>query len=76
MTFGPDKSLYTVAGQNVYRFNADGTVDSFCRQCFATVANSDREPNLEDPERNHVCEPGTELRFELLQGLRRPPQSS
>ena len=37
--------------------NANGTVDSVCRNCFATVATATKEAELEEPERTHVCDP-------------------
>ena len=40
-----------------HRNNPDGTTDSICRHCFATVSNSIWEAELERAERNHVCDP-------------------
>jgi hypothetical protein len=37
--------------------NANGIVDSVCRNCYVTVASATRESELEEPERNHVCNP-------------------
>jgi hypothetical protein len=37
------------------RFNVDGSVDSICLFCFATVASRPREQELEDPEGDHFC---------------------
>lgn len=37
--------------------NANGTFDSVCKNCFVTVATAPREFELEEPERNHVCDP-------------------
>jgi hypothetical protein len=40
-----------------HRTNDDGTVDSICRKCFATVATCHWESDLENAERDHVCDP-------------------
>jgi hypothetical protein len=37
------------------RLNKDGTADSICLFCFATVASSPDETELEDAERIHLC---------------------
>lgn len=47
----------------VHRSNRDGTIDSICRECFVTVATCRRESDLEQPERNHTCDPSTVERF-------------
>lgn len=46
-----DKPLF------VHRDNADGTIASFCRGCFMTVASSRWEAELERAENNHKCDP-------------------
>ena len=48
----------------VHRFNVDGTVDSICRQCFATVATARRESELLSQEDHHICEPDVLDRFQ------------
>jgi len=40
-----------------HRRNRDGSVDSICPRCIATVASSSREADLKFPEAAHVCEP-------------------
>lgn len=40
-----------------HRFNDDGTFDSICPQCFRTIAQTEREPDLQNAEDSHVCEP-------------------
>jgi hypothetical protein len=50
----------------VHRHNADGTIVSFCRKCFVTVASSHRESELERAESNHQCDP---YRLESLLGI-------
>jgi len=42
-----------------HRENGDGTFDSICHQCFATIATADSEQELLEEERDHVCD--TEL---------------
>jgi hypothetical protein len=41
----------------VHRDKADGTIASFCRGCFMTVASSHWEAELERAENNHKCDP-------------------
>ena len=38
-----------------HRRNPDGTFDSICSQCLATVARKPTEPELQAPERAHRC---------------------
>ena len=42
-----------------HRPNKDGSFDSVCRQCYMTVARSDKEAKLEAQERLHHCNPET-----------------
>lgn len=37
------------------RLNEDGTADSICLFCFATVASRPQEQELEEPEGDHFC---------------------
>jgi hypothetical protein len=46
------------------RRNGDGTFDSMCTQCFATVARSKREADLEEVEDAHFCRPGRLREFQ------------
>jgi hypothetical protein len=39
-----------------HRHNSDGTIDSICHQCFATIATQPRESDLYMKERMHTCE--------------------
>ncbi len=39
-----------------HRHNHDGTFDSICRRCFATVCRAKNETNLANYEKNHSCE--------------------
>jgi hypothetical protein len=50
-------------GQFVHRANWDGTFDSICRECVATVATAACESELEEAERDHVCSPWMRQRF-------------
>ncbi len=38
-----------------HRRNHDGTFDSICSRCFATVATEGSEAELEKAEESHVC---------------------
>jgi len=38
-----------------HRLNSDGTADSICLYCFATIATTPRESELERAERSHFC---------------------
>ena len=40
-----------------HRRNYDGSFDSICKSCFATVANAWDEAALAEQEKNHFCEP-------------------
>jgi len=42
-----------------HRRNSDGSFDSICLNCFATVANAGTEPELLEYDSRHVCEPAT-----------------
>ena len=49
-----------------HRENRDGTFDSICRECFATVATTRHEPDLAKAERAHTCGPRDLARFTQL----------
>lgn len=51
-------------GQFVHRENRDGTYDSICRECFATVATAGKEERLAEAEKAHVGNPGERRHFE------------
>jgi len=40
-----------------HRHNSDGSYDSICAACFATVATVENECELASHESAHVCEP-------------------
>lgn len=39
-----------------HRMNKDGTIDSICPRCYATIGTSTWEADLERIEAGHVCE--------------------
>jgi hypothetical protein len=45
------------------RFNDNGTIDSICRRCFATVMTATWESELDNAERRHICDPEELERF-------------
>jgi hypothetical protein len=45
------------------RKNKDGTFDSICMKCFATIASSLKEPEVEHWEQRHRCDPVALERF-------------
>ena len=50
----------------VHRSNRNGTTDSICRDCFATVATATWEAELERKESMHVCDTWTVERFKTV----------
>ena len=42
-----------------HRRNRDGSFDSICLNCFATVATAYTEPELLEYDRRHVCKAAT-----------------
>lgn len=48
-------TLITIA--YAHRQNADGTTDSICRNCFATVITASCEGDLARAEHDHTCDP-------------------
>jgi hypothetical protein len=38
-----------------HRLNKDGTYDSICLQCYATVANARTSAELEEFDVKHIC---------------------
>ena len=53
-----------------HRMNRDGTIDSICPRCYATIATSTREADLERIEAAHVCNPS---RLSYFDEQRRKP---
>jgi hypothetical protein len=51
-----------------HRRNANGTFDSICCQCFATVSRQSNPSNHAELEREHICSPSDLHRFEVLVG--------
>lgn len=49
-----------------HRLNDDGTFDSICPRCFATVAVKRNETELDSEERRHVCNPRVAERYREL----------
>jgi hypothetical protein len=49
----------------------DGTTDSICRQCIATVATVNDESELLSYEQQHICNPVMVERFSII----KPPFS-
>jgi len=45
-----------------HRHNSDGTHDSICNRCFATVAKATIETDLVQFEASHVCDPANVYR--------------
>jgi hypothetical protein len=39
-----------------HRLNRDGSFDSICLKCFATVANTETETELKAREKIHICD--------------------
>lgn len=50
-----------------HRHNRNGTIDSICKSCFATVATSNWEFDLEQKEITHVCDPVALEKYQQLQ---------
>jgi hypothetical protein len=46
-----------------HRHNDNGSYDSICIRCFATVVSSMAEERLEEAEKKHVCNPETLFRL-------------
>ena len=40
-----------------HRHNSDGSYDSICTKCYATVASAGKEEALSSSESAHVCDP-------------------
>jgi hypothetical protein len=47
-----------------HRQNSDGSYDSICMVCFATVGSGESEEDLDSIERRHVCNQQALLRRE------------
>lgn len=49
-----------------HRRNPDGSFDSICPECFATIARAQSEVELVWHERNHRCKPEELERFRAM----------
>jgi hypothetical protein len=52
------------------RRNLDGSYDSICLTCFATVANTSEVADLDVHDQNHICDPVVLLQRGLVVGSR------
>jgi hypothetical protein len=52
-----------------HRLNRDGSYDSLCLKCFMTIANKKTSAELDEHDRNHVCDESS-LKSALLSRLR------
>jgi hypothetical protein len=43
-----------------HRRNSDGSFDSICLNCFATLANATTESDLLEYDQRHICLPATD----------------
>ena len=50
----------------LHRANRDGTTDSICKHCFATICTSTWETELAQAERGHVCDPKVVARWKKM----------
>jgi hypothetical protein len=48
---------HVVKAAYVHRHNLDGSIDSICKSCFATIARTRDEPALTQQECAHRCPP-------------------
>jgi hypothetical protein len=44
-----------MAPKFLHRTKPDGTIDSICRHCYATIGNAHWESDLERMEADHIC---------------------
>jgi hypothetical protein len=58
-----DMAAWATRTKFVHRSNRNGTTDSICRECFATVATAIWEAELERKESAHVCDARTVEHF-------------
>jgi hypothetical protein len=42
-----------------HRHNRDGSFDSICLNCFATLATAKTEAELLEFDKSHICQPAT-----------------
>jgi len=58
-----------------HRANPDGTIDSICARCYATIGNAHWESELERMEADHICDPVRLSHFDEVRrmGAKLPP---
>ena len=44
-------------GKFPHRHNLDGTYDSICPECLATIGTAQKEEDLNQAESRHACDP-------------------
>lgn len=58
-----------------HRRNSDGTTDSICRRCFATVVTASREEDVDHAEHSHCCDPKVFDHWnDMIERGKRPPR--
>jgi hypothetical protein len=64
--------VFPAGAKFAHRSNRNGTTDTICRECLATVATATWEAELERAEHAHACDPGMLRQFKkpALQGAR------
>jgi hypothetical protein len=60
--------MHSLLNHFAHRHNADGSHDSICTTCFATVAKVHNEEDLANLESAHQCEPVGH--YEANQGIK------
>jgi hypothetical protein len=53
-----------------HKLNSDGSYQSICLTCFATVGIATKAEDLDELDRNHVCKSTTLQRMGLVAGPR------
>lgn len=49
-----------------HRFKANGSIDSICHRCFATVGTAFEAADLERIEDRHTCIPSEQSRYDVM----------
>lgn len=52
-----------------HRENRDGTIDSICLTCYATIASSHSVDDLNAHEKEHRCDPVAEMHFNQIRAV-------
>ena len=58
-----------------HRFKTDGTVDSICKHCFATIATAHSELDLKVSEWYHTCAPEALSRYSIDRNESKDPEA-